>query len=392
MADRIKGITIEIGGDTTELNKALSGTNKNIKDTQGQLKDVERLLKLDPTNTELLRQKQKLLSQAVADTKTKLDTLKLANKQASDSAKNYDAWKAKFDPIQAEILQTEKALDSLRIEQNKLFKMKDIDTEQYKKIELAIKDTEKELKNLRKQAKEVSKEFGNPISPEQYNKLQREIIATEQSLKSMEKQAKHSNATLNKIAATSNKISTGAGKIAGATAPVTAGITAIGAIAFKAASDVNESMNKVGVVFDKSADKVKNFADTSLETYGIAKGTALDMTALFGDMATSMGIPVEEAADMSMSLTGLAGDLASFKNIGLDQAMTALNGVFTGETESLKGLGVVMTQTALEAYAVSSGFVDSSKSAFQLEKETLALETAQRSYNEKVKKYGADSL
>ena len=68
MADRIKGITIEIGGDTTGLNKALKGTNSEIKTTQSQLKDVERLLKLDPKNTELLAQKQKLLSDAIKET------------------------------------------------------------------------------------------------------------------------------------------------------------------------------------------------------------------------------------------------------------------------------------------------------------------------------------
>ena len=72
MADRIKGITVEIGGDTTGLSKALSGVNKEIRNTQSQLTDVNRLLKLDPTNSELLSQKQKLLSQAVGETKEKL--------------------------------------------------------------------------------------------------------------------------------------------------------------------------------------------------------------------------------------------------------------------------------------------------------------------------------
>ena len=72
MADRIKGITVEIGGDTTGLNKALSGVNKKIKSTQSQLKDVERLLKMDPGNVKLLEQKQRLMSGAVEGTKTKL--------------------------------------------------------------------------------------------------------------------------------------------------------------------------------------------------------------------------------------------------------------------------------------------------------------------------------
>ena len=75
-ADRIKGITVEINGDTTGLSKALSGVNKDIRSTQTQLKDVNRLLKLDPKNTELISQKQRLLAQAVDETKDKLKQLK----------------------------------------------------------------------------------------------------------------------------------------------------------------------------------------------------------------------------------------------------------------------------------------------------------------------------
>lgn len=72
MANRIKGITVEIGGDTTKLSKALEGVNKSIKNTQTQLKDVEKLLKLDPRNTELLSQKQKLLATAFLQQKKNL--------------------------------------------------------------------------------------------------------------------------------------------------------------------------------------------------------------------------------------------------------------------------------------------------------------------------------
>lgn len=69
MANRIKGITVEIGGDTTKLQTALKGVNGQIKNTQSALKDVQKLLKLDPTNTALLVQKQKLLTQAIGETK-----------------------------------------------------------------------------------------------------------------------------------------------------------------------------------------------------------------------------------------------------------------------------------------------------------------------------------
>ncbi len=69
MANNIKGITIEIGGDTTKLDKALGGVNKNVKSTQAELREVEKLLKLDPKNTEALAQKQQLLTKAVGETK-----------------------------------------------------------------------------------------------------------------------------------------------------------------------------------------------------------------------------------------------------------------------------------------------------------------------------------
>lgn len=76
VANRIKGITVEIGGDTTKLQTALKGVNSSIRDTQSQLRDVEKLLKLDPGNTELLAQKHRLLGEAVSETKEKLATLK----------------------------------------------------------------------------------------------------------------------------------------------------------------------------------------------------------------------------------------------------------------------------------------------------------------------------
>jgi hypothetical protein len=136
---------------------------------------------------------------------------------------------------------------------------------------------------------------------------------------------------------------------------VTGPLLAGGAAAIKFASDYEESLNKVNVAFGSSSESVKAFAKDTLTTSGIAEGTALDMAAGFGDMATSMGLPQSAAAKMSTSLVGLAGDLASFKNIGIDQANTALSGIFTGETESLKKLGIVLTEANLQQFAYSKG-------------------------------------
>ena len=85
VASRIQGITVEIGGDTTKLSTALSKVNKEIRDTQAQLKDVNKLLKLDPGNAELMAQKQRLLAQAVGETREKLEALRLAGQQANEA-------------------------------------------------------------------------------------------------------------------------------------------------------------------------------------------------------------------------------------------------------------------------------------------------------------------
>lgn len=114
MSTKIRGITIELGGDTTGLEKSLKDVNKEISSTQKELKDVERLLKLDPTNTELLRQKQQLLGNQVAQTKDKLETLKQAEKQAQEQFKKGEISEKQYNALKREIVSTEQQLDELK--------------------------------------------------------------------------------------------------------------------------------------------------------------------------------------------------------------------------------------------------------------------------------------
>lgn len=152
---------------------------------------------------------------------------------------------------------------------------------------------------------------------------------------------------------------------------VTLPILAAGAAAVKFASDYQESINKVDVAFKSSSTGVKEFSKSSLESFGIAEGTALDMAAAYGDMGTSMGLTTGQAAKMSTSLVGLAGDLASFKNISIDIANTAISAIFTGETESLKKLGIVMTELNLKQFALNSGIKKNYEQMTQAEKVQL---------------------
>lgn len=117
-AGRIQGITVEIGGDTSKLSDALKSVNSQIKNTQSQLKDVEKLLKLDPGNTELLAQKHRLLGDAVAETKEKLATLKAAAEQANDALARGEISQEQYDGLQREIAETEQALERLEQQAN----------------------------------------------------------------------------------------------------------------------------------------------------------------------------------------------------------------------------------------------------------------------------------
>ena len=136
----------------------------------------------------------------------------------------------------------------------------------------------------------------------------------------------------------------------------------------KDASDYSESINKVDVAFGNASQSVKDFAKIAGKGFGIDIGTALDMSAMFGDMSTSMGISQEKASILSTSLVGLAGDLASFKNLNISEVQTALSGIFTGETESLKRLGVVMTEENLNQFLITQGMVKKISGLTQAEK------------------------
>ena len=146
------------------------------------------------------------------------------------------------------------------------------------------------------------------------------------------------------------------------TTAITLPLAAAGAASMKLASDTEEARNKVEVVFGSMAESVKQFADTALESYGLAEGSALTMASTFGAMASSMGLSEQASASMSTSLTALAADMASFYNVSTEVAQTSLQGIFTGETEALKKFGIVMTQTNLEEFAKQNGKVYSEMS------------------------------
>lgn len=137
------------------------------------------------------------------------------------------------------------------------------------------------------------------------------------------------------------------------------------------ASDLAEVQNVVDTAFGESKQKMEDFADTAVKTYGISKLTAKQTGSNFMAMAAGMGLANDSASDMAVALTGLSADMASFYNVGQDVASTALKSIFTGETETLKQFGIVMTDANLQAYALSKGITKSTADMSQAEKVQL---------------------
>lgn len=136
-------------------------------------------------------------------------------------------------------------------------------------------------------------------------------------------------------------------------------------------SNLAEVQNVVDVTFPKMTAQVNEFAQSAVSSFGLSETMAKKFTGTFGAMAKAFGFSESAAYDMGTTLTGLAGDVASFYNITQDEAYTKLKSVFTGETESLKDLGVVMTQTALDSYALANGFSKTTSAMTEAEKVAL---------------------
>lgn len=353
LADRIKGITVEIGGDTQGLSKALSGVNKEINSTQAELKDVERLLKLDPKNTELLRQKQELLAKSISNTEDKLEALKEASEKVAETAQNYDAWKAAYDPIKAQIDDTSGKLKELKKRQNELKDAGEINTDAYRALQEEIKNTSQDLADLKEQAKRVSDEFGNPVSPEQYNALQREIAATEISLRDMRTEAARTEDAINGVDERPLE------EVGDAADGVSDHLEDMGG-ALKGMALV-EAMDQLSGV----ADKIKEVGAAAADVYNQEKEATTKASAYFGETGEAAEETAGVIRDVYLGGVGESMDsvsdavIAVKKNLeGLDavtmkkiteQAITLDELYGVSMDESLRGVNALMEQYGISA-------------------------------------------
>lgn len=178
----------------------------------------------------------------------------------------------------------------------------------------------------------------------------------------------------------------------GLTAGVTLPLAALGGLSLGAASDMEESLSKVGVVFGDAAERVTAFSDTAAVALGQSKAQALEAAGTFGNLFVSMELGQDTAADMSLGLVTLASDLASFNNAMPEEALDALRAGLTGETEPLKRFGININAAAVGAKALELGLAEATVDMVKVEGATLDLEKAQAKAALALEESGASSV
>ena len=348
------------------MEKALSGVDKKLYGVEQSLKDVNKLMKLDPTNTELLNQKQKLLQQSISETKNRLETLKQASEQAAKTAGNYDAWKEAYTPIQEEILKTNEKMDKLKKSMKSMEESGRIDTEEYKKLQTEVDQSSDKLKELKAQKKQVDDEFGQPISPEGFDSLQREIIETEQKLKSLKETTGSASANLAKVSAVSGEFGNKVKGVGQSLLPVTGALTGVGAASTVMANNFNDAMSQAAGALDKPMSEMEDLRQLAIQTgqdtvfsatdagnaiTELAKGGLTEADIKAGalkttmDLAASSGMDLGEAANVVVQAMGAFGLSANESA----EAANALAGAAAASSTDVEPLTQALAQCSAGA-------------------------------------------
>lgn len=348
------------------MEKALSGVDKKLYGVEQSLKDVNKLLKLDPTNTELLNQKQKLLQQSISETKNRLETLKQASEQAAKTAGNYDAWKEAYTPIQEEIVKTNEKMDKLKKSMKSMEESGQIDTEEYKKLQTEIDESSSRLKELKTQKKQVDNEFGHPISPEGMDALQREIIETTNDYKALRKEVGSANADLAKVSAVSGEFGNKVKGVGQSLLPVTGALTGVGAASTVMANNFNDAMSQAAGALDKPMSEMEDLRQLAIQTgqdtvfsatdagnaiTELAKGGLTEADIKAGalkttmDLAASSGMDLGEAANVVVQAMGAFGLSANESA----EAANALAGAAAASSTDVEPLTQALAQCSAGA-------------------------------------------
>lgn len=305
------GYMAKIGADTSGLTAALSDVENSLRNTSAELKAVNQGLKLKGgENTENLKNKYDLLGTAIENTRKKLEQLKSAEEAVNQAAERGDISTSEQRKYQQEIANTESRL------------------KQYKQ----------ELANTKTQLDKAEKSTGE-LSDETKN-LENSIDRAEKSASTF--------GDVFKANVLSNIVMDGLRKLKDE-------FVDFAKQGIELASNLSEVQNVVDTTFGSDADKINTWAANAATSFGMSELAAKQYTGTLGAMLKSQGITSDSVVELSENLVGLAGDMASFYNLDIETAFEKIRSGISGETEPLKQLGINMSVTNMEAYALAEG-------------------------------------
>lgn len=357
---RIKGITIEIGGDTSGLQKALSDVNGKIKSTESQLKDVNNLLKLDPSNTVLVAQKQALLSEAVADTAEKLDSLEAAQKDVTAALEAGDIGQEQYMAFQREVEETrvtlaryQTELDGLSADQerlatntdrlNKLFDATGTSVDDYadilgSRLVTAIKNGSASSDQLKQAIEKIGRSATGGKADINQLTAALDTVDDGQAIQNLIQELKEAG---NQADNTSEQLENMGNTLAGGVmleaadqlSAVGDKITELGGKAADAFAETQDATVKASTYFAETGDAAKQTADVIKDVYGQGVGDSMD------SVSDAVITVKENIKDL---------DQATLTNL-TEQALTLESMYGKDMSETLRGVNALMTQFGLDA-------------------------------------------
>ena len=363
MAKKIKGIVVQIGGDTSGLTKALSSADKALATTQRELNEVQKGLKLDPSNAELVRQKHELLSDAIKTTADKLKVLEENQEKAKRAFDANDEWEKKFAPLGEQIDKATASLKALKAKQKEAeeaFKAGTISAEDYDKIQADVKATEKTLADLKKQKEELNAEFKDGhITAEEYRQYQREVENTRSHLQNLQTELQNTSRVSQEQKAQITEFGNHAKEtfagVVKAAAAITAALIAVGKQVVETGAEFDKSMSQVAATMGYSVDEINTEGSEAAKTFDKLRNFAQDMgksTAFSANEASQalnyMALAGYDA-DKSMAMLPKVLDLASSGNIELAKSSDMVT-----DAQSALGLSVEETEIMIDQMAKTS--------------------------------------
>lgn len=357
---RIKGITIEIGGDTSGLQKALSDVNGKIKSTESQLKDVNNLLKLDPSNTVLVAQKQALLSEAVADTAEKLDSLEAAQKDVTAALEAGEIGQEQYMAFQREVEETrvtlaryQTELDGLSADQerlatntdrlNKLFDATGTSVDDYanvlgSRLVTAIKNGSASSDQLKQAIEKIGRSATGGKADINQLTAALDTLDDGQAIQNLIQELKEAG---NQADNTSEQLENMGNTLAGGVmleaadqlSAVGDKITELGGKAADAFTETQDATVKASTYFAETGDAAKQTADVIKDVYGQGVGDSMD------SVSDAVITVKENIKDL---------DQATLTNL-TEQALTLESMYGKDMSETLRGVNALMTQFGLDA-------------------------------------------